>query len=120
MYSSAAANGDLAPEDVPQPDHGHRSEDLMRAWNGISSSLLRDLVRHYRWKVVMLCIFTVIRCLVSIVPMYTMLRIISILEYRDAGHPHSAVEILLLVGGMALSNLIDSVRHICSVSFLAC
>jgi hypothetical protein len=119
IYSSAAAKGDLVPEDVPQPDHSHRSEDLLRAWHGASGSLLRDLVRHYWQKVLWLCIFTVIRCLVSIVPMYIMLRIITMLEQRDAGRACGVFEIMLLVGGMALSNLVDSVWSIRSLAFIS-
>lgn len=110
LLHHAYLHNDVAIEDLPVADAETRSETLAGQWNksSMGTSLFHSLLRVYRRKFIILWLTTVVRCVVSIVPFWFMLRILNLLE-TPTGRPLST-ELLILISFMAISNLLDSVR----------
>lgn len=107
----AIQKGDLDTDDLNGPDHVLRSEDLQKNWskqNSNNTSFVYSLVWTYRGQLAFLWSLTIVRGFVSILPYWTMLRIIEILEKRSSRNS-SYMELLVLVAGMAFFSLIDAV-----------
>ncbi|RGP63629.1 ATP-dependent bile acid permease [Fusarium longipes] len=104
----AAQRGDIDTEDVPKADSRLRSQDLKKRWDQMAQkdSLFRSLVALYKGRLFCLWAITLIRCAVSILPFWFMLKIINVLE--DGAAPSDKVELMSYVLCMALSNLLDS------------
>lgn len=111
LLQQASEKNDLDLDDVPQGDCRLRSEDLQRDWDSLAprATLFRTLVWAYKGRLSLLWIVIVVRCLVSVVPFWTMLRIIKILEERGNGESRHT-ELMALIVLMAGSNLLDAVR----------
>lgn len=110
LLQHAYLHNDVAIEDLPVADMESRSQTLADQWNKLNkgTSLFRTLLRAYRRKFIILWLVTAVRCVVSIVPFWFMLRILNLLENPTA-KPLST-ELLVLISFMAISNLLDSVR----------
>ncbi|QPC60528.1 hypothetical protein HYE67_002759 [Fusarium culmorum] len=108
LLHQAAQRNDLGTEDVPQADSRLRSQDLRKQWDQLTrqESLFRSIVALYKGRMVVLWAVTLVRCAVSILPFWFMLKIINILEDRTA-HVDS-MQLMVFVLLMALSNLLDS------------
>jgi len=113
LLRHAAQQQDLDTKDVPQADSRLRSQELKKQWDQQPrhDSLFRYIVTLYKGRLVFLWAATLIRCAVSILPFWFMLKIINVLEDRTT--PSDNVKLMVFVLGMSLSNLADSV----SISF---
>lgn len=107
----ASTMNDLDMDVIPSADRTLRSRELKKDWDAlkIQTSLLRSLWWAYKGRLATLWTVTIVRCLVGIVPFWTMLRILNRLEIRRDSGCHN-FELMALVIGMALSNLLDAVR----------
>jgi len=112
LLQKAAAKDDLDADEIYRPDHTLRSDELMKKWDGLRAQtvLLRSLLWAHKGELSLIWIVTIVRCLVSIAPFWTMLRVLHILEDRKAKNASYHIELLVLIIGMALSNLLDAVR----------
>ncbi|KAM0548523.1 hypothetical protein ACHAPJ_009846 [Fusarium lateritium] len=108
LLNHAALQRDVDVSDVPQADSRLRSQGLKSQWDDLKqhASLFRQLVAAYKGKIAFLWAVTLVRCVISILPFWLMLRIINILEGETARSGH--VQLMSFVLCMALSNLLDS------------
>ncbi|ESU08663.1 hypothetical protein FGSG_04440 [Fusarium graminearum PH-1] len=108
LLRQAAQRDDLDKEDVPQADSRLRSQDLKKRWDQLTrhESLFHSIVAMYKGRLVILWAVTLVRCAVSILPFWFMLKIINILEGGTARADNMQLMIFVLL--MALSNLLDS------------
>lgn len=113
LLRHAAKQQDLDTNAVPQADSRLRSQELKKQWDQQPrhASLFRYIMALYKGKLVFLWAATLIRCAVSILPFWFMLKIINVLEDRTT--PSDNVKLMVFVLEMSLSNLADSV----SISF---
>ncbi|EEU35999.1 uncharacterized protein NECHADRAFT_49776 [Fusarium vanettenii 77-13-4] len=104
----AALHNDINLEDVPQPDSRMRSQALKSAWDRLDKtfSLIKSLFGAYKGKLAILWAVTLVRCAVSIGPFWFMLRTLNILEHQVIGSHN--MELMALILGMSISNLLDS------------
>jgi len=111
LLRQASLKNDLDADEIPHADHTLRSDELKKTWDGLEarSTLLRSLICAYKGSLGLLWIVTIVRCIVSIMPFWTMLQVLNILEDREAKASHP-IELLGLILGMAISNLLDAVR----------
>ncbi|KAF2827753.1 hypothetical protein CC86DRAFT_289304 [Ophiobolus disseminans] len=109
LLKQASVKNDLDPADIPYADQTLRADELNKQYNGfqVDSTLLRSLVCKYKAKLGWLWLVTIVRCLVNIMPYWTMLRTLEVLESRESKISHQ-LELLGLVLGIAIFNLIDS------------
>jgi hypothetical protein len=109
LLRHAAQREDLDTEDVPQADSRLRSQDLKKRWDQLTQqgSLFRSIVALYKGRLTFLWTVTLVRCAVSILPFWFMLKIINVLEDRTVRSDN--MELMGFVLCMALSNLLDSV-----------
>ncbi|KAG8673600.1 hypothetical protein FPOAC2_07047 [Fusarium poae] len=108
LLHHAAQQDDLDTDDVPQADSRLRSQDLKKRWDQLTrqDSLFRSIVALYKDRLLFLWAVTLVRCAVSILPFWFMLKIINVLEDRTARADN--MQLMLFVLLMALSNLLDS------------
>jgi ABC-type multidrug transport system fused ATPase/permease subunit len=113
LLRKASLKGDLDEEDIPQADYTLRSEQLQKKWDDMEpqGTLLRSLVWEYKERLGFSWIVTIVRCLVSILPFWIMLLTLDILENRETKGSHQ-LELLGLISGMAVFNLLDAVRFL--------
>lgn len=109
LLRHASHHDDIGFEDVPQPDSRMRSQALKSEWDRLdkTSSLLRSLLSAYKGKLAILWAVTLVRCAVSILPFWLMLRTLNILEHQATG-PNN-MKLMVLIVGFSASNLLDSV-----------
>lgn len=110
LLNHAAQQQDLDTKDVPQADSRLRSQELKKQWDQQPrhDSLFRYIVALYKGRLISLWIATLVRCAVSILPFWFMLKIINILEDRKTSSDN--MKLMVFVLGMAFSNTLDSVR----------
>jgi hypothetical protein len=111
LLQQASIKDDLDPADIPYADQTLRADKLNKHYDGFEadSTLLRFLVCEYKRGLVWSWLVTIVRCLVNIMPYWTMLRTLEVLESRESKTSHQ-LELLGLIFGIAIFNLIDSVR----------
>ncbi|TWU75276.1 hypothetical protein ED733_006155 [Metarhizium rileyi] len=87
LLKTAKRKGDLDEKDIPRPDHTIRAESLVAAWNkaNYQGGLLQSLLAAYGRRLTIQWAIIVFRCVIGIGPFWTMLRLVQILEDRDAG-----------------------------------
>ncbi|KAH7311377.1 hypothetical protein B0I35DRAFT_488698 [Stachybotrys elegans] len=109
LIKLACVKDDLDTEDVPLGDHKIRSQDLEKKLHSLSAnvSLFSTLLSSYKGRLTLLWSTTVLRCVISVVPFWSMLRITTILERQSGGSGQQA-ELLALVILMTVSNLLDA------------
>jgi hypothetical protein len=112
LLHHASVHDDVGMQDVPQADARLRAENLKQDWDTLNInttlSLFQKLTRAYRVQLVLLWVVTLLRCLVSILPFWSMFRILGILEDPTSRDSHS-IELLTLITCMTVSNLLDAV-----------
>ncbi|RBR24244.1 uncharacterized protein FIESC28_02977 [Fusarium coffeatum] len=108
LLRHAAQQQDLDTKDVPQADSRLRSQELKKQWNQQPrhGSLIRYIIALYKGRLFILWIATLVRCAVSILPFWFMLKIINVLEDRTT--PSDNMKLMVFVLGMAFSNMLDS------------
>jgi len=111
MLKEASTKGDIDFNDLFCADHRLRSSVLQQNWNSKNpqATLLRSLIKEYKQKLGVSWIITILRCLISLLPFWALRQALDILETRE-GRSIYRVELVSLVIGMALSNLLDAVR----------
>lgn len=87
LLKTAKQKGDLDPKDIPRPNHTIRAESLVDAWYkaNYQGGLLRSLLKAYGARLAIQWVVIVFRCCLGIGPFWTMLRLVQMLEDRDAG-----------------------------------
>ncbi|KAG6263206.1 hypothetical protein E4U49_002474 [Claviceps purpurea] len=87
LLQTAQRKGDLDNKDIPRPDHTIRTENLVDVWNkaNYQGGLLQSLLKAYGARVFVQWIIILIRCGIGIGPFWAMLRLVQLLEDRDAG-----------------------------------
>lgn len=83
----AGKKGDLDEQDIPQPDHSVRAEEVMVDWHQHESkpSLIWEILYSYRARLAFTWSTTLIRCIIGAAPYWVMLRLIDSLEQRGGG-----------------------------------
>ncbi|VUC31561.1 unnamed protein product [Clonostachys rosea] len=106
----AAVKGDLDYTDVPGPDHSLRASELQNNWLRFrfqSTSLFDSIFWAHKSKFALLWTMSSLKGVVSILPYWSMLSIITLLE-SDESRSSYVIKLLLLVGIMTLTNLLDA------------
>ncbi|KAM5355421.1 hypothetical protein ACJ41O_002067 [Fusarium nematophilum] len=105
----ASKKNDLDADDIPHPDRKLRAEDLKKDWDAFKfqGSLLRALLWAYKGRIALQWGATIFRTFLALLPFWTMLRLINILEQRSTGGPPT-LELWVLVFLMAAFNLLDA------------
>ncbi|KID89813.1 ABC transporter, transmembrane domain, type 1 [Metarhizium guizhouense ARSEF 977] len=108
LLETAKRKGDLDEKDIPRPDHTIRAESLVDTWNkaNYQGSLLKSLLVAYGRRLVFQWAIIVFRCIIGLGPFWTMLRLVQMLEDRDAGIVASR-ELWVLVFLMGLFTLAE-------------
>lgn len=113
LLRHASLHNDIAVEDVPQADSRLRAEDLKKKWDTLNIksnlSLFQSLMSAHQWQLALLWAVTLLRCVVSILPFWSMFQVLNILE-DQTNRSSRLVELLALISCMTVSNLLDSVR----------
>ena len=111
ILDKASKTNDLNAQDVPDPDHRVRTEKLKRDWekHNFKGSLLRSLVWVYRRQIILQWSLTLFRCFISVMPYWTMLRLLKILETRGT-EGTATLELWSLVIWLGIFTLADNVR----------
>lgn len=107
----AIAKGDLDYEDVPGPDHSLRASELQNGWIRFgfqSTSLFDSILWAHKGKFALLWTVSSLKGAVSILPYWSMLSIITLLESNESRSSY-IVKLLLLVAIMTFTNLLDAV-----------
>lgn len=112
LLQTAQRKGDLDNKDIPRPDHTIRTENLVDVWNkaNYQGGLLQSLLKAYGARVFVQWIIILIRCGIGIGPFWAMLRLVQLLEDRDAGMG-TPRELWGLVFLMGLFTLGEQVSH---------
>lgn len=117
LLKTAKRKGDLDPEDIPRPGHSIRVESLVEAWYRANhqGGLLQSILKAYGARLVVQWFVIVFRCIVGIGPFWTMLRLVQLLEDRDAGMEASPGlwRLVFLMGLFTLSEQVSS-YHSCT------
>ncbi|KAF5658311.1 hypothetical protein FHETE_9965 [Fusarium heterosporum] len=111
ILTHAAQKKDLDASDVPHVDRTLRAADLKEDWLAFKpkGSLFRSLFWAYKVPFAVQFLLTVFRNLLALLPFWAMLRVINILERRDAGVIGSSnLELWVLIFAMAAFNLLDA------------
>ncbi|KAF5027574.1 hypothetical protein F66182_316 [Fusarium sp. NRRL 66182] len=111
LLAYAVKKNDLDADDVPHADRALRAGDLKQDWDVSKpqGSLLRSLLWAYKGRLTLQFILTILRNGLALLPFWTMLRVINILEQRDAGLSGAAdLELWVLIFAMAGFNLSDA------------
>ncbi|KAK7224969.1 hypothetical protein V2G26_012972 [Clonostachys chloroleuca] len=106
----AIAKGDLDYEDVPGPDHSLRASELQNGWIRFgfqSTSLFDSILWAHKGKFALLWTVSSLKGAVSILPYWSMLSIITLLESNESRSSY-IVKLLLLVAIMTFTNLLDA------------
>jgi hypothetical protein len=112
LLSFAVKKNDLDASDVPHVDRTLRAADLKEDWlaSKPQGSLFRSLFWAYKGSFMVQLSLTVFRNILALLPFWTMLRVINILEQRDLGlSGASNLELWILIFAMAGFNLLDAV-----------
>lgn len=112
LLSFAVKKNDLDASDVPHVDRTLRAADLKEDWlaSKPQGSLFRSLFWAYKGSFMVQLSLTVFRNFLALLPFWTMLRVINILEQRDVGlSGASNLELWILIFTMAGFNLLDAV-----------
>ncbi|KAF7558292.1 hypothetical protein G7046_g5857 [Stylonectria norvegica] len=108
VLDEATRKFDLDFTDVPAAGRGIRAGALKLDWEKFKfqSSLLRSLLWAYKDRLAIQWSLTLFRCALSIMPYWTMLRLINILEERgNTGGP--TLELWVLAISLGLFTLVD-------------
>ncbi|KAI1033692.1 hypothetical protein LB505_008194 [Fusarium chuoi] len=111
LLSFAVKKNDLDASDVPHVDRTLRAADLKEDWlaSKPQGSLFRSLFWAYKGSFMVQLSLTVFRNFLALLPFWTMLRVINILEQRDVGlSGASNLELWILIFTMAGFNLLDA------------
>ncbi|RBQ81954.1 hypothetical protein FVER53590_00524 [Fusarium verticillioides] len=111
LLSFAVKKNDLDASDVPHVDRTLRAADLKEDWlaSKPQGSLFRSLFWAYKGSFMVQLSLTVFRNILALLPFWTMLRVINILEQRDVGlSGASNFELWILIFAMAGFNLLDA------------
>ncbi|KAG5809758.1 hypothetical protein H9Q74_003560 [Fusarium xylarioides] len=111
LLSFAVKKNDLDASDVPHVDRTLRAADLKEDWlaSKPQGSLFRSLFWAYKGSFMVQLSLTVFRNILALLPFWTMLRVINILEQRDVGlSGASNLELWILIFAMAGFNLLDA------------
>ncbi|CVK83318.1 related to multidrug transporter (yeast bile transporter) [Fusarium proliferatum] len=111
LLSFAVKKNDLDASDVPHVDRTLRAADLKEDWlaSKPQGSLFRSLFWAYKGSFMVQFSLTVFRNILALLPFWTMLRVINILEQRDVGlSGASNLELWILIFTMAGFNLLDA------------
>ncbi|KAL2675266.1 hypothetical protein Neosp_011449 [[Neocosmospora] mangrovei] len=110
LLQYASKRNDLDADDVPHPDRKLRSGLLKHDWDSMrfDGSLLRALLWAYKGSFVLQWSVTIFRNFLGLLPFWTMLRLINILEQRDTRESGPSLELWILVFAMAAFNLLDA------------
>ncbi|KAF5631972.1 ATP-dependent bile acid permease [Fusarium tjaetaba] len=111
LLSFAVKKNDLDASDVPHVDRALRAADLKEDWlaSKPQGSLFRSLFWAYKGSFMVQLSLTVFRNILALLPFWTMLRVINILEQRDVGlSGASNLELWILIFAMAGFNLLDA------------
>ncbi|KAF5978089.1 ATP-dependent bile acid permease [Fusarium coicis] len=111
LLSFAVKKNDLDASDVPHVDRTLRAADLKEDWlaSKPQGSLFRSLFWAYKGSFMVQLSLTVFRNILALLPFWTMLRVINILEKRDVGlSGASNLELWILIFAMAGFNLLDA------------
>ncbi|KAH7269485.1 P-loop containing nucleoside triphosphate hydrolase protein [Fusarium redolens] len=111
LLSFAVKKNDLDASDVPHVDRTLRAADLKEDWlaSKPQGSLFRSLFWAYKGAFMVQFSLTVFRNILALLPFWTMLRVINILEQRDVGlSGASNLELWILIFAMAGFNLLDA------------
>lgn len=110
LRQQASVNNDLNPSEIPYSDHKLRTDELNKRFSNfeVHSTLLRSLLGGYKRRLGRSWLVTILQCLVNVMPYRTLLRTLELLESRETKASYR-MELLGLVLGIALYNLIDSV-----------
>ncbi|KAI1031429.1 hypothetical protein LB504_000454 [Fusarium proliferatum] len=111
LLSFAVKKNDLDASDVPHVDRTLRAADLKEDWlaSKPQGSLFRSLFWAYKGSFMVQLSLTVFRNILALLPFWTMLRVINILEQRDVGlSGASNLELWILIFTMAGFNLLDA------------
>ncbi|KAH7273597.1 P-loop containing nucleoside triphosphate hydrolase protein [Fusarium solani] len=110
LLQYASKRNDLDADDVPHPDRKLRSGLLKHDWDSMrfDGSLLRALLWAYKGSFVLQWSVTIFRNFLGLLPFWTMLRLINILEQRDSRGSGPSLELWILVFAMAAFNLLDA------------
>ncbi|OBR08341.1 ATP-dependent bile acid permease [Colletotrichum higginsianum IMI 349063] len=108
LLRHASLHDGLEGDDVPHADFNLRSKQLAKEWNKFEHkpTLFLSLAATYKGRLAVLWAATLVRCAVSILPFWFMLRILKILETEVTRS--NPVQLFIFVLGMAVSNLADS------------
>ncbi|TQN66171.1 ABC transporter ATP-binding protein/permease VMR1, partial [Colletotrichum shisoi] len=108
LLRHASLHDGLEGDDVPHGDVNLRSRELAKEWNKLEHkpTLFLSLAAAYKGMLAILWAATLVRCAVSILPFWFMLRILKMLETEVARS--NPVQLFIFVLGMAVSNLADS------------
>ncbi|KFA76189.1 hypothetical protein S40288_07267 [Stachybotrys chartarum IBT 40288] len=108
LLDLATKNGDLNPEDIPQPDHHNRAGDLVQTWRSFDfkGSLLSSIFWAYKYRLALQWTAALIRSTISVGPYWIMLQLIKILETRGRGDTPST-ELWVLVFSLGLITLVE-------------
>ncbi|KAF4443547.1 hypothetical protein F53441_11402 [Fusarium austroafricanum] len=111
LLSLAVKKNDLDASDVPHADRTLRAAGLKEDWlvSKPQGSLFRSLSWAYKGPFMVQFSLTVFRNFLALLPFWTMLRVINILEQRDVGLPGASnLELWILIFAMAGFNLLDA------------
>ncbi|KAF4340544.1 ATP-dependent bile acid permease [Fusarium beomiforme] len=111
LLSFAVKKKDLDASDVPHADRTLRAADLKGDWIASKprGSLFRSLLWAYKDPFLVQFLLCVLRNCLALLPFWTMLRVINILEQRDVGlSGASNLELWVLIFAMAAFNLLDA------------
>ncbi|KAF4498142.1 ATP-dependent bile acid permease [Fusarium agapanthi] len=111
LLSFAVKKNDLDASDVPHVDRTLRAADLKEDWlaSKPQGSLFRSLFWAYKGSFMVQLSLTVSRNMLALLPFWTMLRVINILEQRDVGlSGASNLELWILIFAMAGFNFLDA------------
>ncbi|CAG9962913.1 unnamed protein product [Clonostachys byssicola] len=106
----AIAKGDLDYADVPGPNHSLRASELQNSWIRFgfqSTSLFESIIWAHKGKIALLWTISSLKGAMSILPYWSMLSIITLLE-SDENRSSYIIRLLLLVGIMTFTNLLDA------------
>lgn len=102
----ATKKGDLDENDIPQPDHTIRAEEVVSDWKGygFTGKLMWSLIYAYKGRFALQWGVTVARCLLGIGPFWTMLQLINLLQERGGGGNPSRLlwSLVILLGVFSL------------------
>jgi hypothetical protein len=111
LTAIAAKKGDLDEQDIPEPDHVNRSEELVKDWipHGFKKrKLIWSILDAYKWRVILQHVVVTIRCIWGVMPFWIMKSLIDTLQIRGGGGSPTLYMWSLAIG-LGLSTLLETV-----------